>query len=110
MTAPAAPGPHLHVKTAHSETGAWIVIQGEADAANLDELEAALASIELDGQKAVNLDLSELSFIDVAALRQLTSFAMRMRQSGHDVTTSGAQPLILEVASALKVQDTLGLA
>jgi anti-anti-sigma factor len=109
MTSSADPGARLHVKTANSENVAWIVIQGEADTANLEELEAALTGIELDGQKAVHIDVSGLDFIDVPAFRRLISFAIKVRQSGHDVITRGAPPLLQEVAHILNVRDTLGL-
>jgi anti-anti-sigma factor len=109
MTSHADPGARLHVKTANSENVAWIMIQGEADTANLEQLEAALTGIELNGQKTVHIDVSDLDFIDVPALRRLTSFAMQLRQSGHDVMTRGAPPLLQEVAHILNVRETLGL-
>lgn len=99
----------LVVETANSGDAASIMIQGEADTANLERLEAALTCIELDGQRVVHIDVAGLHFIDVPALRQLTVFAMQMRQNGYDVTTRGAQPLVHEVACILDVRDKLGL-
>lgn len=110
MTSPADPcGGRLVVETASSEIAARITLRGEADAANLEQLQAALSSIELDGQKVVHIDMSDLVFIDVPALRQLTLFAMQMRQDGHDVTTRGGHPLVHDVARILNVRDELGL-
>ncbi len=99
----------LNVEIVRSENAAWIIIQGEADIANLEQLEADLTSIELNGQKAVHIDVSDLDFLDVAALHQLTVFATQVTQSGLAVTTRGAQPLVHEVVQILGVRDTLGL-
>jgi anti-anti-sigma regulatory factor len=88
----------LRVETVDDENAAWVVIHGEADIANVDGLEAALGSVDLDGAKTVTLQVSDLAFVDIAALRQLTDFARRMKQDGRTVLTSGARPALQRMA------------
>ena len=102
-------GSRLSVEAVHDENAASIIVQGEADIANVDHLEAALGSIELNGAKTVKLQVSELTFVDVAALRQLTAFARRMKQDGRTVLTSGAGLTLQRMALELDVQGELGL-
>ena len=87
-----------------------LVLRGEADIATVDRLEATLARIEADGTRTVHVDLTELEFADVAALRHLMLFAARARSKGHQVTSSGARPVLRRVAGLLGGEDALGLA
>lgn len=110
MTSLADPGDtRLRVETTNDENDAWIIIHGEADMANLEHLEAALASIELDGARTVHIHLADLDFFDVAALRQLIAFARQLRRSGREVTTCGAPPMLRKVTRILNFEDDLGL-
>jgi anti-anti-sigma factor len=100
----------LEIKTAVKGSVVWICIRGDADISTLGQLDAALDSIVLDDHKAVCMDLSDLSFIDVTSLRRLTTFAMHLRQNGRDVMTEGAPPILRKVIEILPGQDQLGLA
>ena len=99
----------LRVEMIDTGSAAWIILDGEADIANLEHLDSLLDGIELNGMKTVHLDVSGLGFFDVAALRRFTTFARRLRQSGRDLTTRGATPLFHRVAALLRVHDDLGL-
>ena len=110
MTSSAGPGGgRLDVGTAVKGSELWIFISGDADISTLGHIDAALGSIVLDGLKAACIDLSGLGFVDVAALRRLTTFAMHLRQSGLDVKTVGAPPLLRRVARLVPAQELLGL-
>jgi anti-anti-sigma regulatory factor len=94
-----------------SENGlVTITLRGEADFATVERLEATLEQVELAGDRAVHVDLTELDFADVAILRQLMLFAQRARGRGHQVTTGGARPVLRKIAGLLGGEDTLGLA
>jgi anti-anti-sigma factor len=99
----------LRVETITDGETIRILIQGEADIANVDHLDAALRAIALDGAKSVLVDASGLAFFDVAALRCLTTFAHTVKQNAHDFTTCGAPPMLHDVARMLELQDELGL-
>lgn len=99
----------LHVETVKHDDAAWVIVQGEADLATLQELEVALTRIPLDDARVVHLHLDRLTFADVATLRQLTAFARTAKQSGRDIQTCGANPMIRKVARMLAVHEDLGL-
>lgn len=71
--------------------------------------QGALDAIELDGARRLCLDMGDLAFLDVAALRELTSFTQRVRQSGRHVEAHGARPSLHRTAGVLGVDDLLGL-
>jgi anti-anti-sigma factor len=100
---------HLRVETAVDSETAWIVIRGEADFANVDQLGATLTGLQLDGTKSVRIDASELAFFDVATMRCLTTFARTMKETGRDVAVCGATPMLQDVAHVLGLRDELGL-
>jgi anti-anti-sigma factor len=104
-----AHAPPLRVETITNGDTNRILIHGEADIANVDQLAAALTGIQLDGTRSVFLDASGLAFFDVAALRCLIVFAQSVKQTGREITTCGAKPMLHEVARMLEFQDDLGL-
>ena len=101
--------PSIRVETIDEGQMVRVVLIGEADIANLDTLQAALAGVEPDGARAVQLHVSELAFVDIAALRALAAFAAQMKSTGRNVATFGATPVVEKVARILDVDDTLGL-
>lgn len=99
----------LTVETEHAEDIVRIRLHGTAEASTLPELEAAFAGVALDGQWTVQIDVSGVEFLDVPALRRLVAFARESRESGHSVTTRGAQPILQRMTTVLEVDDELGL-
>lgn len=99
----------LRVETITDGETTRIAIQGEADIANVNHLDAALTGIQFDGTRSVQIDASDLDFFDVAVLRRLIVFAQWVKRTGRDVTTCGAPPLLHDVARMLGLQDDLGL-
>ena len=86
-----------------------IVLRGEADLASVGVLQAALSEVRVDGMQRVELDISALEFIDVAALRHLTLYAIELRDAGREVRTCGAQPLLAHLIRLVGAHDALGL-
>jgi len=99
----------FRVETVHDGAVTQILLCGEVDTANLPQLEDGLADIALGGNREVRFDVSDLNFMDVAALRQLTLFARHLRESGYDVRTRGAQPLLEHLVRLTGVEGDLGL-
>jgi anti-anti-sigma factor len=99
----------LRVETVHEALATRIILIGEADIANVDALEAALAGVCLAGASQVQLQVSELAFADVATLRLLMAFARQTRRSGRQVVTLGAKPVLEKVARILGADADLGL-
>lgn len=99
----------LRVETIRDGKTTRIVIHGEADIANVNDLDAALTGIQFDGTRSVQVEVSALDFFDVAVLRRLIVFAQSVKQTGRDITTCGATPMLHEVARMLELQEDLGL-
>ena len=99
----------LSVQVLNRDDNAWVILRGEADIATLGDLEAALTHVELHDRKPVNLDVTELTFADVATVRRLALFAHQARQAGHSVRTCGATPALRKVADILGFHTDLGL-
>lgn len=100
---------YLDLESAWDGRATRITLRGEADLASAHDLEAGLAAVELDGTKRVELDISDLRFLDVAALRELTLFARRLRENGYEVKTYGAQPMVEQLVHLTGVHHDLGL-
>lgn len=101
--------PSIRVETIQTGNVVRIKLIGEADIANLDTLQAALAAVQPDGAEAVQLQLSGLAFADIAALRALASFAADLKTTGRNVTTRGATSVVEKAVRILDVDDELGL-
>jgi anti-anti-sigma factor len=99
------------LKVAFADDGGAVRIKlrGQADAASTEVLQNALAGLTVDGARRVELDVSALEFIDIAALRHLTLFAMQLQESGREVRTRGAQPVLAHLIRLVGAHDKLGL-
>ena len=86
-----------------------LTLHGELDFSMLDQLDVALDATPLAGTAFLQLDVSQLAFVDTAAVRRLAAFAATTRATGHDVKTFGANRTFRKVAGVLHVQDDLGL-
>lgn len=87
----------------------WVILQGEADIATLEDLGTALDHVELDGAESVHLHVTALDFVDVATMRRLTLFARRAGRAGHSIMTCGANPTFRTLARLLGARADLGL-
>jgi anti-sigma B factor antagonist len=62
-------------------SAAWVHVEGELDIATSPELDRVLRAAELDSQLVV-LDLRELTFVDISAIRVILDAASRVRPTG----------------------------
>ena len=65
----------LRVETLQGVHTLRVALHGECDFSTIHELDQVLRSIELDGARLVDLDLTHLTFADVATIRRLAAFA-----------------------------------
>jgi anti-anti-sigma regulatory factor len=94
-----------------------LVLRGEVDVANHEQLhfglarlgraDIKLATLTLAGIKTVNVDVSELDFCDVYACRRILMFAAEVRAGGLQFRISGARPIIKSMAAILDATDDL---
>lgn len=99
--------PALAIETTAREDGLWVHLRGEADLGNHELLRSWLTRVELAGAGAVHLGLSDLTFCDLSAFRHLVAFAVRVRDTGRDLSAHGACPTIRKVARLLNVSQEL---
>lgn len=85
----------------------WVRLRGEADLGNHEQLHFGLTQVQLDGAKAVHLELTELTFCDLCALRHLVAFAAKVREAGRELFSHGACPTIKKIARLLNVAHEL---
>jgi ABC-type transporter Mla MlaB component len=102
-------GDRLHLDVVSRPGVICVLLAGELDFCALAELATRLEQLEVDDHVLVHLELTHLSFADVAAIRLLGGFARRLRRTGHVVVTTGATRTLLKVAGLLGVADDLGL-
>lgn len=99
----------LRVHTLTEKSATRVILEGEADLANVDRLDGALATLDLQGATSVELVVSDLDFCDVVSMRRLFVFASDVRQSGSDVVTRGARPVFARVARIFGADTVLGI-
>lgn len=71
-----------------------LVLRGELDLASAPLLEAALREAEHSGVRHVELDLSDLEFIDSTGLRLLISASQAAESNGHTFALRGRNPRV----------------
>lgn len=101
------PDPGIHLTLVQRPDGVRIEVGGEADIANVDILHRALSNMELDGTPLVVLHLADLTFADVAVLRELDSFVRAAQQTGHRVIVSQPNGTLWRVARSIGLLETV---
>lgn len=99
----------LTVESVVTPAVARVALRGESDVATLACLDGALTQLPLNGSRCLELDVTQLRFADAATMRRLALFARQARESGHEITTEGANHTVRKVAGLLGVTDVLGL-
>ncbi len=97
----------LQIEATTSDHAIWITVRGEADIANHEQLQAALAAIDFDGTREVHLRLSDLTFCDVQALGHLVNFGSEVRRTGRDLAVHDANRLVQKVTRLIGADDVL---
>jgi ABC-type transporter Mla MlaB component len=80
----------LQHRSAVSDHQYHLHLDGEADLAVLDELDAALGAIDLRAVTDVRIDASGLTFIDLGCVRSLVDLATRAERAGATVSVEHA--------------------
>ena len=101
-----SPGPRedtapLTVTATSSQGVVWIVVRGEVDLANHQQLRTTLAALELGRASLVYLDLRLLRFCDSKGCGILVRFQKQATAAGHDVRLHRARPIVRKIMSLL---------
>ena len=86
-----------------------IRVSGEVDVSNKDELNTAITSAQSEGAKEVEVDLSEVSYIDSSGIGVLVAAAHRAADTDKRFFVSHPQRNVARVLSMLGMGAELGL-
>ena len=87
-----------------------IRVSGEVDVSNKDELNTAITNAQLEDAQEVEVDLSEVSYIDSSGIGVLVAAAHRATDSDRRFFVSHPQRNVARVLSMLGMDAELGLA
>jgi len=89
-----------------TERGATVALSGELDVASVDRIRGVL--LHVSGQdRCVVVDMSDVTFMDCAALRALLAVRRDLRWRGGDLTLTGVSGMPARVLHITKCQDLL---
>lgn len=97
----------MNIETHTAPDAIWIHVGGEVDLSNHEQLKTALSRVELNGADVVRIGLADLTFCDVHAFRDLLTFAMEVRQSGHDVAVHRANRMVRRMTQIFGAEQEL---
>ena len=87
-------------------TSSRIVVAGDLDVATVADLRAAVAALAGDGM-TITLDLDDLSFIDLAGVRELVRLKGVARHAGWKLELAGITERVRQVAALCGLQSAL---
>jgi anti-sigma B factor antagonist len=99
----------LNILTSKTDETCVVRVAGEIDVSNKDELDAALKSVQASGANAVEVDLSEVSYIDSSGIGTLVAAAHRATDADTRFFVSNPQHNVARVLSLLGMGKELGL-
>lgn len=92
-----------------SEDGARVLVEGEVDVSNADELRDAVDSaLALDAPE-VTVDLSQVPYIDSTGIGVLVGAAHRATDAGKKLVVASPQKNVARVLGLLGVADDLNI-
>lgn len=93
----------LTIETVEAADITNVVVQGEVDVSNANELADVLDLLVTQGTKAINVDMAHVPYIDSTGIGVLVGAAHRASASGGTMTLSKPQPNVLRVLTLLGV-------
>ena len=99
----------LSIATSADGDSRVIRVRGEVDVSNKDELNAAIADAQAADAHEVEVDLTEVSYIDSSGIGVLVAAAHRASDSGTRFFVSHPQRNVARVLSMLGMGEELGL-
>jgi anti-sigma B factor antagonist len=106
---PAANGAPLVVEVAHRGAVSTVRLTGEVDLANADQLAATLLELYWDGDRHIDVDASDLDFIDAAGLSALVAVDRRLASSDGHLGLIGAKPSVQRLVCIAGLEHVLHL-
>ena len=99
----------LGVRVKKSELKNTVTVAGELDIANVCQFEGYFANLwQEPGQKALEIDLTDLEFIDSTGVRSLMTIISQARQRSMQIGVVNVRPFVYEVLSTIGVIRLFG--
>ena len=99
----------LSIATSSNGDSRVIRVSGEVDVSNKDELNAAIADAQAQNVHEVEVDMTEVSYIDSSGIGVLVAAAHRASDAGTRFFVSHPQRNVARVLSMLGMGEELGL-
>ena len=99
----------LSIATSSNGDSHVIRVSGEVDVSNKDELNSAIADAQAQDAQEVEVDLTEVSYIDSSGIGVLVAAAHRAADAGTRFFVSHPQRNVARVLSMLGMGEELGL-
>lgn len=99
----------LSISTVPSPETYVVRVSGEVDISNADRLREAIDMALEQPTEEVDLDFSQVAYIDSTGIGVLVGAAHHAKEHGKRFGVSGAQPGVLRVAQLLGVAEDVGI-
>ncbi len=99
----------LSIQSAGDVQSAKVLVSGEVDVSNADELRSALDAALADAAGELNVDLSEVPYIDSTGIGVLVGAAHRASDAGKKLVVANPQKNVARVLGLLGVAGDLNI-
>ena len=99
----------MEILTTQAESGRKVQVAGEVDVSNASKLRDASDELIAEGVPSVDVDLSQVSYIDSTGIGVLVGAVHRAHDAGLSLTASNPQRNVARVLDMLGVSGELGI-
>ena len=104
-----APGLRLDTVTRAAEAEVVVIVRGEVDAHTSSQLTAVLDSVVDEGMLHIELDVSELTFMDSSGVGALIAVLDRVGGAGGSVSMTRPNPQVRQVLELTDLASRIDL-
>lgn len=99
----------MEILTTQAESGRKVQVAGEVDVSNASKLRDAIDELIAEGVPSVDVDLSQVSYIDSTGIGVLVGAVHRAHDAGLSLAASNPQRNVARVLDMLGVSGELGI-
>ncbi|NMF25053.1 STAS domain-containing protein [Olsenella umbonata] len=99
----------MEILTTKAENGRKVQVAGEVDVSNASKLRDAIDELLAKGVPSVDVDLSQVSYIDSTGIGVLVGAVHRAHDAGLSLVVSNPQRNVARVLDMLGVSGELGI-
>lgn len=99
----------LRASVMAGESGPLIVLSGEADITNVEELSTLVTGQLADGTAHLTVDVGGLDFADTSSIRVLLLAAKTLRQRGGGLVLVRPQPALARVLEIFRADEVIAI-